>query len=109
MIISLFYHIFGFNSRRNILPNIQINIFRAVCTMSKKVFVLSKLFIKCALKLNLLILNLFIKDPFCPVFQLNYIMTKAEADPSEIYQMLVKVIINLNFKYCVYWYKLYVF
>jgi len=33
----------------------------------------------------------FIKDHLCPVFQLNYIMDKAEPDPAEKYKMLIKV------------------
>ncbi|RNA03750.1 P2X purinoceptor 4, partial [Brachionus plicatilis] len=30
------------------------------------------------------------KDPYCPIFQLNYILSLAENDPKEIYLMLIK-------------------
>ena len=32
-----------------------------------------------------------ILDPSCPVFKLNYILDRAETDPTEKYQMLIKV------------------
>lgn len=29
-------------------------------------------------------------DPYCPIFQLNYIISLAENDPNEVYQMMIK-------------------
>ena len=46
------------------------------------------------------------KDPFCPVFQVNYVLSLAEPDPKEKYQMLIKggvvlieIIWNCNFDF----------
>lgn len=42
-----------------------------------------------------------IKDPFCPIFQLGYILSKTETDPKEKYSMLTKVNINSDInQYC---------
>lgn len=37
------------------------------------------------------IIYIYHQDHLCPVFQLNYIMDKAEPDPAEKYKMLIKV------------------
>jgi hypothetical protein len=40
-------------------------------------------------------------DPYCPIFKVNYILSKAEPDPYEKYMMLSKVIFLLsNYSNC---------